>query len=152
MSYNGPRFPLEPLLARFDSCADLGRAVGVNRRSVYDKQKRGGLTLATAEEWCDRLRVHPSEVWPTWAAAVVTTIECAAPDCAGRFLPTQPGQGRTRRFCSEACRVRTWKRRKYQKDPEFRERLRRRRRAYYAENGAYERAQQARRDQARRSA
>lgn len=119
MTYTGPWFPLEPLLARYDGCADLARALGINRRSVYVKREKG-LTLVTAEEWCDKLRINPAEVWDEWVAAASPPPpqmrECAADDCTTKFVPAKhkPSQ----RFCSHRCRARIHARKAFAENPE----------------------------------
>lgn len=110
------RYPLQPLIDRGAKPGPL---------QVSGKQWRTYLNEGLTEEQADRLAVRmqflPSEIWPEWAdnlsSSAVLCDECGEP-----YAPRQANQ----RFCSAICgrraRDRVQKRRRYQTDPEWRER------------------------------
>lgn len=113
-----PRLPFEPLHALADIAPDappreLAALFGVQTHHVY-RWRADGLTLHAAEDACDRLGVHPCEVWgDDWIkAALDGTVRTIAPhppshcgDC-GKPLPAYAGRGRRPEHCNRACQVR----------------------------------------------
>lgn len=117
------------------------------RLSISGKQYRSfldeGLTERQADRYAVRCGLVPYEVWPE----MVDHLEDCLPacvECGSTYAPRQKNQ----RFCSMPCskrnRDRAYKRRKRAADPEFAERQRAYRRAYYQECGDYERARERR--------
>lgn len=128
----GRRYSLEGLVTASGlSEAALARSVGLSGNTLKAVRRRG-FSEDQADRYAVRAGLHPSMVWSDWfdGAAVV------CPECEARFVP-RPNQ----RWCSRKCRnlasSREWKRRNAEKN-------RQARRAYYAENGDYERARQRR--------
>lgn len=57
-----PRLPLAPLRAHAPSNSALAAWIGVSRRAVVRWQLEG-IPLPAAEDACEVLGLHPSEVW-----------------------------------------------------------------------------------------
>lgn len=142
------RYPLEALVVASGlSEHQLSVKVGLKGTTLRNA-RTDGLIERAADRYAVRAGLHPFEVWPEMAEHQLedTSTECAAPDCARRFIPTRSGH----RFCSRRCGDRTTARIRYRADSELAERKRAARRRYYAEAGDYERARQRRYDRAQR--
>lgn len=140
------RYSLQALVERSGmSEAALARAVGLSG-STLKRAREEGFIESAADRYAVRAGLHPHEVWDHWLEGAEQP--CAAEDCASTFIPTRPGH----RYCSRGCRDRVGERRRYRSNPVLAERRRASRRAYYAENGDYERARQRRYDRAARAA
>ena len=145
------RYPFDRLLDAMrvttrDACSLLrisGTAAG--------RYQRNGLTAAEADLFAVRAGFDPYLLWPELLDDAIADITrtCAAPDCGTSFVLVP--RGWKRKYCSAQCRERTWKRERYATDPEFRERIKARRLAYYAECRDYERARQNAYDRRRSS-
>lgn len=153
MTTKGPRFRLDALAERH-GCTLAALAGLCNLSGSTWKQYRdGGVSERVADRLAVKLGYHPAEVWPEWldVSMAKAEVECAADGCDTRFIPRRKNQ----RFCSKACRHnnanRRWKRERYRSDPEWAERQRQARRAYYRQYGDYERARQRRYDAQRRA-
>jgi hypothetical protein len=118
------RFPFDALAVATgtDTNGQIADLLGVTRRTIQ-RAKRDGLSLHQAYEWCDRLRLHPFELWPELTDAA---------------LEAEAERRRQRK--------REAQRRYRAKNPDYRARQAEYRRRYYAEHGAYERARQRRYD------
>ena len=134
------RYPVEPLCAlmRLAPSTALVR-LGVSG-STMQKYRDEGVSARVADRLAVRAGYHPAEVWPEWVDEQIeaTKVECAAEDCAERFLPSNAKH----RYCSGRCRARISSRRRTQV-PEVRQRRAERRRRYYAEVGDYERRRES---------
>jgi hypothetical protein len=99
--------------------------------NLYEEK---GLTLDQADRLACRLGLPAVTIWPSMVDDLIEAhqVECAAPDCPVRFDP-QDGSKKPRRYCSRACQLRTNARRRYQEDPQDRERRKASRRRYRAE-------------------
>ena len=122
--------------------AELGRRVGLSGSSLT-KARRDGLIESAADRYACRAGLVPWLVWSDWLEDA--WVECAAEDCADRFVPARKGH----RYCSSRCRRRTNERAAWALNLPFVERKREYRRRYYAENGDYERRRQLEYDRRR---
>lgn len=141
------RYPLEPLMraAGISTMVQLRASFpmnGATYRQVLDE----GLSEVQADRWAVRLGLLPCNVWPEWLEAAA--VDCAAEDCAVRFVPSRPGH----RFCSKRCRERVGQRQRYQSDEVTRARRLEQSARYYAEAGDYVRARMRRRHHDNRDA
>lgn len=59
------RYPIDGLVARFETSSEFADAIGANRRHVADALDHG-VRWQTADRWACRLGVHPSEIWSDW--------------------------------------------------------------------------------------
>ena len=120
----------------------LARVLGLSG-TTWKEYRDQGVTERVADRLAVKAGFHASEIWPEivddWIAA--SSLECADPNCAKPFLPTN----RRQRFCCPSCRSNYHKRNKYATDPEFRQMLKDRARQAYRESAGYYRKQQARR-------
>lgn len=138
------RYPIADLFALMPgSDNDCRRQLAISG-AAYGNMVQHGLTFDQAERYAERAGLNIYVVWP---AAVDELIEreskvCAAPACDERFVPTHP----RRIYCSQRCQQNVakaaWKRRRYQSDPEFRERLKAESVARYWRDRDYIRRQQ----------
>lgn len=127
------RYPLQALVdATGLTEAALGREVGLSGTSLK-KARELGLVDAAADRCAVRLGLLPWQVWPEWLEAL--NRPCSADGCNERFLP--PERAPHALYCSRRCAQRE-KVRRYRATPRGAEANRRHRRAYYAENRAYE--------------
>lgn len=87
------RFPVADL-ARYQrlTLLDLERVLGIGRDHQQVKAD-GEVSYIVAERWCERLGVHPSEVWPVW-------FDVIPPRCLHCWKPLD----RTARYCSPKCK------------------------------------------------
>lgn len=134
-----PRLPWGPLESLVDArlyradlaLTDVNRAVllGTNRTQIA-RWRRYGVRPVHAEQCAEAIGFIAYEIWPSLLADAITDLEaeCAAPDCATRFVrgPKHPHQ----RFCSKACRQRVHHRMRYSEDPAHRQRRIDRQREY----------------------
>lgn len=141
------RYPLQPLLdALAMSSAQLNTQVRMNRDS-YRVVRDRGLTESMADRLCIRFGLHPLLVWPDWLDAA--SVLCADEECSERFVASRRGQ----RFCwtpdckrrRQARMERERRRLRYATDPEYAEKRRAERRAYYAANRRAEKVKRRRR-------
>ncbi|HEV2928408.1 MAG TPA: CGNR zinc finger domain-containing protein [Propionibacteriaceae bacterium] len=147
------RYPLQPLLDRIGgSATSAARKLGISGSTEQD-YKRRGVTERVADRLAARAGLVAYEVWPEILdhAIAAEMRTCALADCTEAFVPSRS----TSRYCSKLCgdraRRRAYQARKAATDPEWVERRRQQRRDYYLECGEYERAQQRRRDAAKRA-
>lgn len=139
-------FPLQPLADRHGvTLAALGRHLGVSG-TTWKRYRDLGVSRDVADRLAGRLGLHPAEVWPEWIEDA--SVECALDLCEVRFVPIS----KNHRFCSpqhrDRAKVGERARRnaeRYRTDPAFREKVKAARRAFYAENAAYEKRREARR-------
>lgn len=140
------RYPLAPLAAamRLTEPAALA-ALGVSGTQQRERRTLG-LTRLVADNMAVKAGMHPYEVWPEMADHDIAAAESTLPgckECSTTFVSVHPLQT----FCTPRCRKRWWARetqRRWRATPEGAELNRQRRRAYYAENAAYERARERR--------
>lgn len=128
------RYPLEPLAEAM--CLSMNQAclkLGVSGTTQKEYRARG-VTELVADRLAVRAGLHPCEVWPDFGLQ-------PCEECGELFAATRPGH----RFCGASCRDRRSARQRYASRPETREAVLARRRRYYAENAAYERARERRR-------
>ena len=134
------RYPVEPLaeLMRMAPGTALSR-MGVSG-STAKQYRTEGVSWRVADRLAHCAGYHPAEVWPEWTDDQIeaTKSECAAEDCAERFLPSNARQ----RFCSSRCRSRVSARRR-SRDPEVRARRAEVRRRLYEESAEYEKRREA---------
>jgi hypothetical protein len=138
-----PRYPIEPLarLLGISPGTALAR-LGVSG-STAKQYRTEGVSGRVADRLAVRAGFHPAEVWPEWTDHQIEAamVECAADDCADRFLPANSRH----RYCSHRCQSRTAARARYARDEAGRERKRAAQRRYDAETAEYRRAQRRRR-------
>lgn len=108
---------IEPLVERYGTRAALAEAAGMHPSNFY---RLDGIKLKTAEDWCDRLGLHPREVWPEWLALVAKPDlppmrVCAAEDCDNEF--PVPKQCPRKKYCHPRCKSRVHMRARYRADP-----------------------------------
>lgn len=145
------RYSLEPLTTAAGdvSTAEFKALLRINGATL-NQWRDEGLSFDAAVRSADRLRVHRYELWPEMADDDETELTRPCDECGERFWPKRHDQ----KFCTPRCNRRWWaresKRRRYQRDPVFAERMRRQRRAYYAECRTYELARQREYDRKRR--
>lgn len=125
-----PRYALAPLMraAGVASMAEL-RATFPMNGATYRRVLDEGLSEVQADRLAVRLGLLPWDVWPDWLEAA--EVECAATDCAVRFVPAQGHQ----RFCHSSCSSRQRRRDRYRRDPAYREQRKGASRRYYEVNG-----------------
>lgn len=131
------RYGLGRVVERLEPGTSVPRALGVSSKVLIDYAVLG-LTERQAERLAVRLGVDPYQCWPEMLDEAIAEVEreCAAVDCAVRFVP--PAKAPHKRFCSSTCRRREQRREQYRRDPEFRERVRAQMRRYYAETRDYQ--------------
>lgn len=138
------RYPLEPLADAMNlSLAALGRHFKI-RGSTWKEYRDRGVSELVADRLACRAGLHPFVVWPDMADNTTREVSRSCDDCGASFVPLR----KDGRFCGARCRRRYWSRevaRRRRQRPDLAERNRQRRRAYYAENGEYERARERRR-------
>lgn len=110
----------------------IAERVGRDTRQLYRWREKGSIGEAEADRVALALGAMPGDIWSTWHEAGLAAAE--AEDARQRRL--------------KADRLRRWR----QKYPDARERARAYRRAYYAENRAYELRRQKAYDAQRRAA
>lgn len=121
-----PRYPIEPLIEKMKmgtGRVEAMRYLGVSGKS-YQRYRDEGVTELVADRLAARAGFSVYEVWPEILEDAVASVqrECAAEDCAERFVPPI-GRGRHQQYHSEACRQRE-KMRRYRARPHGRERNR----------------------------
>ena len=135
----GPRYPLQPLAALFpgESVRQLCGRLKVSG-STYEAYACHGMLAKTADMVAARAGVPAYSVWPEMVDELIAMSQLQCVECGEGFVPRRY---RTEKFCSKRCcgrRVaREWDRRKRREDPEFRERERARKAAYYREVRGY---------------
>lgn len=131
------RYPLAPLaallqLSEHKTCEHLGIT------GAAQKYRTEGMSYRVADRMATRAGFHPGEVWPEWWHDD-DEEQHRCDHCRSPFEPRRKDS----RFCSERCYRRWWarelRRRRYHRDPDFAEKKRQARRAYYAQCGEYER-------------
>lgn len=138
------RYPISDLFAHMPgSDDDCRRRLSISG-SAYGNMVQHGLTFDQAERYAERAGLLPYEVWPEMVDELIDLESkvCAAPSCDNRFVPDNP----RRIYCCQRCQQNVasarWKRRRYQNDPEYRERLKAQSRARYYRDHEYVRRQQ----------
>jgi len=131
------RYPLAPLLE-----ASGMTITALNRRlpmggEVYRLAKSKGLTPLIAERYAILIGLHPATIWESWAEDEFEELSKECRECGERFI-RRPDALFCSRLCGNRHRQRVYWRKKYASDPEFREREKARRRAYYDEYKDYE--------------
>lgn len=147
------RYPLEPLAQRMGlSLHKMCEELRISGSTAQDYRRRG-VTEAVADRLAGRAGLVAYEIWPEMldAAVEAVTSVCALPGCGTTFIPYRSNARYCSRTCGQRARRRAWQARKAATDPAWLERRRQERRNYYAECGDYERAQQRRRDAAKRN-
>ena len=128
------RYPLEPFLALTRWTFSDVQAVVPCNGGEWRKRKAFGVTELTADRIACAAGLAPLNVWPDFGHRPCE--ECGEP-----FPPTSP----LRRFCGRNCQARNAGRRRYERDPVYRERARASARRYHDETAEYRRAQRRRR-------
>jgi ribosomal protein S27AE len=113
------RYPIEPLVAMSGRTAS-----SLLHRQVNGEQYRNtlanGMTPYMADKLATMVGLDPYNVWPSWGADEFAELSKPCPECGERFIPNRSDQT----YCTERCYQnqyqRTWKRNRYQSDPEFR--------------------------------
>lgn len=54
------------------SLEGLANRLGVSRSTMIRRRAQDAITLTEAEQWCGRLRIPPTAVWPDWYKVPVT--------------------------------------------------------------------------------
>lgn len=140
------RYPVADLMALMPGTWDESRETLRISAKSFAAMKRWGFTFEQAERYAERAGFPAMVVWPEIVDELVEreTKECAAAQCTERFDPSDP----RRRYCSPRCRENAaraaWARRRYQSDPEFRERRKVAGREYKREVRARARARRER--------
>lgn len=102
------RYPLEPLLrlAGGHSAMELAGIAS----SEISRARTEGLTELRADRWALRCGLTPYEVWPEMVDAAIdeVMVECEAPDCDVRFVPSPRAHGGKHRYCHQRCARRHW--------------------------------------------
>lgn len=154
------KYPIQPLLdATGLTWVKIVRELSIGGNE-YRKYRDEGVTERVADRLASRLGLSAYNVWPEMLDHSITSCErvCALDECTERFVPSTHNH----RYHDPKCRQRAkniarrveraaWARRRRQLDPAVAERNRVRRRAYYRENGEYERSRQRRYEAARRA-
>lgn len=87
------RLPYAPLCAFAPTRKALARRLDIDRHALVILE-RNGITLAAADRICDRLGVHPTEIWgDDWLTAVLADDLCG----------TETGYRRHVRWGEEPC-------------------------------------------------
>ena len=130
-------YPLEPLAEALGiERSALARRLGISG-STWKQYRDQGVTEKVADRLAVRAGLHPSEVWPEIVDEWISASSGVCPECGESFVKTRSSH----RFCSDSCRRRPAQRRyynrKYQTDPEFRQKEKDRASALYYESHAY---------------
>lgn len=134
--------------------------LGIDRRYLA-RIRREGVTATKTEVIAKALGYLDYEVWPEMLEEAIAVVEreCAAEDCAERFVP--PARAPRKQYCSPTCQKRIQGRKQYRKhrdrilasvaqyDAEARELKRRYSRSYYRRNRERLLAAQRERDRRR---
>jgi hypothetical protein len=132
------RYPLQPLADHFPglSLRAICEQLKVSG-STYEQYLCHGVIAKTADMLAARAELPALYVWPE----LVAESELVCVECGERFLRTTL-YGPTPKYCGKACRnrvaLRAYRRRRRQNDPDYVERERAYRRAYYADAREYE--------------
>lgn len=119
---------------------------------AWRRAEAEGLSVEQADRLAVAAGCHATELWADFLALSAAEVSKPCDHCGEAFFPWRNPQ----RFCSKRCSQRWWswqtRKKRLQADPEYRERMYARRRAYYQACGEYERARQRAYDRARRAA
>jgi hypothetical protein len=138
------RYPIEPLMAltgKTQFALLEGRRVN---SETWSNIRDRGFTPQMADKVACANGFHPSLVWPSWEQDEwdELSVECA--ECNERFVPRWPRHVYCSKGCRDAHNVKKYRRRRYAEDPEYRQRVLDKGRAYRAETVRAKRATDAR--------
>lgn len=126
------RYPLDALVSASGmSEAALARKVGMDRTTLR-RAREHGLVETAADRFAIRAGFVPWLVWTDWLEELAQP--CADVSCERPFVPARRNQIYCSPKCARRVTSRNYARRKYQNDPEHRQRKLERTRAYRDES------------------